>query len=89
MSETILLGFDGSHAMAAACWAAHEARLRNASIHLLHTYDYPYLERLDRRGHGRGLRGPRPRPWSPTAHRGLTGRRRGVRLALRPTPRRR
>lgn len=49
MSETILLGFDGSpDAMAAARWAAHEARLRNASIHLLHTYDYPYLERLDR-----------------------------------------
>ncbi len=48
MSERILLGFDGSpDAIAAARWAAREARLRNASIHLLHTYDYPYLERLD------------------------------------------
>ena len=50
MSATILLGFDGSpDAIAAARWAAREARLRNASIHLVHTYDYPYLERLDRR----------------------------------------
>jgi nucleotide-binding universal stress UspA family protein len=50
MSGTVLVGFDGSpDAIAAARWAAQEARLRSASVHILHTYDYPYLERLDRR----------------------------------------
>lgn len=49
MNATILLGFDGSpDAIAAARWAGHEAHLRSATLHILHTYDYPYLERLDR-----------------------------------------
>ena len=48
MTATILLGFDGSpDAVAAARWAAREARRRHATVHVLHTYDYPYLERLD------------------------------------------
>ncbi|HEU5081733.1 MAG TPA: universal stress protein [Acidimicrobiales bacterium] len=48
MTATILLGFDGSpDSIAAARWAAHEARLRGATLRILHTYDYPYLERLD------------------------------------------
>ena len=47
MTATILLGFDGSpDAVAAARWAAREARRRHAAVHVLHTYDYPYLERL-------------------------------------------
>jgi nucleotide-binding universal stress UspA family protein len=50
MSETVLVGFDGSpDAIAAARWAAQEARLRSASVHVLHTYDDPNLERLDHR----------------------------------------
>jgi nucleotide-binding universal stress UspA family protein len=48
MTDTILVGFDGSpDATAAVRWAAREAAVRGASLHLLHTYDYPYLERLD------------------------------------------
>lgn len=48
MTATILLGFDGSpDAIAAARWAAREAAHHGAILHILHTYDYPYLERLD------------------------------------------
>lgn len=48
MTATIVLGFDGSpDAICAARWAAHEADLRNATLRIVHTYDYPYLERLD------------------------------------------
>lgn len=48
MTTTILLGFDGSpDALAAARWAAREAAHHGATLHILHTYDYPYLERLD------------------------------------------
>ncbi|HVM53246.1 MAG TPA: universal stress protein [Acidimicrobiales bacterium] len=49
MTTMILLGFDGSpDAVAAARWAAREAAHHGAVLHILHTYDYPYLERLDR-----------------------------------------
>ena len=48
MSGTILTGFDGSpDAVAAVRWAADEAHIRGAVLHIVHTYDYPYLERLD------------------------------------------
>lgn len=48
MTATIVLGFDGSpDATCAARWAAHEAELRDATLRIVHTYDYPYLERLD------------------------------------------
>ena len=48
MSASILTGFDGSpDAIAATRWAANEADIRGAVLHIVHTYDYPYLERLD------------------------------------------
>lgn len=50
MNGAILLGFDGSpDAVAAARWAAKEAAHHGAALSVLHTYDYPYLERLDHR----------------------------------------
>ena len=48
MTGTILAGFDGSpDAIAATRWAASEADVRGAALHIVHTNDYPYLERLD------------------------------------------
>ncbi len=43
----IVVGYDGSDdAVRAVRWAAGEAHARGATLEVVHTYDYPYLERL-------------------------------------------
>ena len=43
----IVVGYDGSDdAVRAVRWAAAQARARNATLEVVHAYDYPYLERL-------------------------------------------
>ena len=43
----IVVGYDGSDdAVRAVRWAVTEAQSRGASLDVVHTYDFPYLDRL-------------------------------------------
>jgi nucleotide-binding universal stress UspA family protein len=57
MSEHhIVVGYDGSRdAEAAVRWAVTQAHLTGARLDIVHSYDFPYLERLDHATQGRLL----------------------------------